>query len=108
MNVIRCPNCDKELIDEEYQGHTCEKVQRAIENVKTLYYSSFIPLKINGNDVAILISEDGKTLYNIKPSDESFQKKNRRGLPSSTRLCIYTLYIPIESSVTKCHRQRRS
>jgi hypothetical protein len=68
MNVGRCPNCGKEFIAEEFDSHVCKKSQTPFESVKTLYYSSFIPLKVDGKDVALLISDDGKTLYNIKPS----------------------------------------
>jgi hypothetical protein len=67
MNVIRCPNCQRDLIAEEVEAHSCEGSKRPFETVTTLYYSAFIPLKVDGRDVAILVSEDGKTLYNIKP-----------------------------------------
>jgi len=68
MNVERCPVCNKDFIAEEFESHKCERRVRPYEKVVTLYYSTFIPLKIDGRDVALLTSEDGKTLYNIKPS----------------------------------------
>lgn len=71
MNVTTCPKCGRDLIAEEITSHICE--QPPIKSVTTLYYSSFIPLKVEGKDVAILVSEDGKTLYNIKPSPTAGQ-----------------------------------
>lgn len=74
MNVERCPRCQKDFIEEELPAHECHTRPIPYERVVTLYYSTFIPLKIDGRDVALLTSEDGKTLYNIKPSPDAGQR----------------------------------
>lgn len=94
MNVVKCPKCGRDLIAEEISTHKCEPTR--IESAITLYYSSFIPLKINGEDVAILISEDGKRIYNIKPApvrirspDDGYHRDEPNGdLPAPARESI--------------------
>ena len=93
MNIKRCPSCGKDFIAEEFSDHECKPRIVPYEKVVTLYYSSFIPLRIDGKDVALLTSEDGKTLYSIKPSPvmKHPQKLPEDGTePNPGTQCFYT------------------
>ncbi|MGI0093447.1 MAG: hypothetical protein ACREA8_05030 [Nitrosotalea sp.] len=75
-NIIECRKCNKSFISEEFDSHTCEIT---IIKTETIFYDKLIQTTKDGNDVIVVLSQDG-TLYNIKPANRLLtgQNNNRR------------------------------
>lgn len=73
--IIQCPKCHGRLITEEVSGHVC------MESVKETLMFPW----------GECYASDGKTWYRWFPSDETFQRNSRRGLPSSPPRIVFIL-----------------
>jgi len=57
-NLVKCPNCKKNLIQEEFGQHIC-KPNPKFERIVDIYYRNLFSITVDGKDVAVVLANDG-------------------------------------------------
>jgi len=60
-NIIRCPKCNRSLINEEFLSHSCQVV------IKDIKYKWFVKTETDNYGEVIIIETIDGTLYRISP-----------------------------------------
>ncbi len=60
-NIIKCPKCNRSLINEEFLSHSCQVV------IKDIKYKWFVKTETDNYGEVIIIETIDGTLYRISP-----------------------------------------
>lgn len=80
--LVQCTRCKKILVHEEYDDHEC---QLKIQNWKTLKFTSFYVVNLDGKKVVKILADDG-TKYEFLEILENKEYTKIPYFPGSTDL----------------------